>query len=331
MNKYTRYIWVAAVLLIVITGSVEGAPRLKVETSTWDFDVVDEGDTLTHTFKITNKGTEKLIIDQNIICDRPYLKADLDKYELDVDDEARLTVTLSTDGLGNRRIQAFVYLSTNDKNAAFTILAKIKPKPVPIIHVSPRKYDFGSMEQGRRKTNVFKYANVGEGMLTIKDIVYVDGQFEIVRNVSQKELESNDEGDFVIGFTAKSEGYKKGFLLLESNSSSDAGTLTKVELEAVVVRRVRGVVLEPPRPMRRSQDQPKDAPQYFKIGIKNNNPYEILITSGDKSDTATIGPNGRGSIKSLLIRDENAERIKLELDFILRKKQPPKKEEPAIE
>lgn len=322
MNKHIVRILFAALVVVLISRGAESAPKIKVEHTTWDLGEVDEGKTPapTHTFRIVNEGTDTLRIDQNIIIDRPYITVVLDKYELEMDEAANLTVTFDTTGLGNRKIRAFIYLSSNDRDIAFTVMAEIKPKPVPILRVDPARRYFGEVERGDRKSAVFTCVNVGRGILTIKGIIYIDKekQFRIVQDITQKELGPNEESNFKISFTAIRKGQHKKFLVIESNSGGEP-TLTKVELEATVVTKIRGLILGSPTAPPPDRERPQEAPKYFTVNIENKDIFEIIATYNDGNDTVLVRPGGGRSIKLPLLRDETSDRIKLAIEYIVRK------------
>lgn len=317
------------VFLSILLGSAESAPKIKAEHTTWDLAEIDEGETLTHVFRISNGGTDKLRIDQNIIVDRPYITAVLDKYELEMDEATDLTVTFDTNGLGNRTIQAFVYLSSNDRNIAFTILAKIKPRPVPILKINPAKKYFGEVELGERKNFVFNYVNVGQGTLKIKGIIYIDKekQFRKVRSVSHKELGPNEEGQFEIAFTAFRKGHHKSILIIESNSGGEP-TLTQVELEATAITKVRGVILGSLKAPPPDEKTMKEGPDFYTLNIANSDAFEISVSYNDKGDTVLIRPRGSQTLKVPVSRGETSDKIKLVIEYSLMRRRPPAK--PAV-
>jgi HYDIN/CFA65/VesB-like, Ig-like domain len=308
------------------------APKLAVEQTTWDFGTLKEGDTETHSFKLVNRGTEPLNIDHNIIVDRPdNIGVSLEKYELGVDEGTDLVVSLDTTGLGNRRIVSFIYLKYNNKTVPFTIKGRINPAPMPLLQISPIKHDFGAVEQGDPKKATFSFANIGEGVLEVKKILFItqDKGFTIVRDISKNSIEANDEGDFEIGFRSFQIGSAEGFLLIESNSGGK-GTITKVNLTGSVVPKVRGLVIEPPRPKRVEGAEPGTKPASFTVTLKNNYPFDVIVSSDDGQAITTINRAQTSQIELGLIDAETTESVKLGLEIILRKKQPPKMAEPEI-
>jgi len=329
---------VAAALFLALSSNAPAVKKLSVEQTIWDFESLDEGVIAPHTFKLVNKGTEPLNIDHNIIVDRPAnITATLDKYELGVDEGANLTVSLDTTGLGNRRIVSFIYLKYDDKTVALTIRGRINAAPVPLIQVSPMSHDFGTIEQGEARKATFTYANVGQGILEVKKILFItkDQGFIVTRDIEKTELEANDEADFDVTFRGWQTGTVEGFLLLESSSGGGPGTITKIDLSATVIPKIRGLVLEPPRPVRVEDAEPGATPGAFTLDLKNNYPFDLIVSYNDGKDTAAIERFKTSQLQLGLNETETDERLKLGLEIILRKKQPPKRPEleppPVIE
>lgn len=321
--KITLHALILMVFIASISAAANAASRLYTEHSSWDFKTVEEGDTLTHTFRIVNKSTETINIDHNIIIDRPAnIQVTLDKYELEVDEVADLNVVLDTAGLGNRQIVSFIYLSYQDKTVALTIKGSINPKPIPLLQLSPMINDFGLMEQGEAKKSVFKYANVGKGILKLKKILFItrDKGFDVVGDISKLEIAKDDEGEFEIGFRGWRNGMTEGFLLIESNSGGDPGTITKVDLKAIVIPKVRGLVIEPPNPVLRDEG---GKPRSFNINLKNNYPFDVIISPGDNGDTVLVNRNQSKLIELELIESEAVESMKFGIEIILPSKRPP--------
>ena len=333
-NKLSRRIFsalFATAILFTAFNSI-AVQKLAVEQTIWDFDTLEEGDTQTHSFKLVNKGTGPLNIDHNIIVDRPdNIKVSLEKYELGVDEGTDLVVTLDTTGLGNRRIVSFVYLKYSNKTVPFTIKGRINPTPVPLMQISPIKHDFGAIEQGDSKKTTFSFANIGKGVLEVKRILFItqDKGFSIARDISKNSLEPNDEGDFDVVFRGWQVGSAEGFLLIESNSGGK-GTITKVDLTGSVIPKVRGLVIEPPRPKRIEGAEPGTKPSAFTVTVKNNYPFDIIVSSEDGQVITTINRAKSSQIELELIDSETIESVKLGLEIILRKKQPPKTAAPEI-
>ena len=321
-----------ATAILLTAANTMAAPKLVVEQTIWDFDTMDEGDTQTHTFKLVNRGTELLNIDHNIIVDRPdNIEVSLEKYELGVDEGTNLVVTLDTTGLGNRRIVSFIYLKYADKTVPFTIKGRINPAPVPLLQISPMQHDFGAIEQGGTKRMTFSFANIGQGILEVKKVLFIteDKGFRIAREISKNNIEPDDEGDFDVVFTGWQVGSAEGFLLIESNSGGK-GTITKINLTGSVIPKIRGLVIEPPRPKRIDGGDPGAKPSALTVTLTNNYPVDVIVSSSDGQVITTINSTKTAKIDLSLIETELTESIKLGLEIILRKKQPPKLAAPDL-
>lgn len=95
-------------------------PRIVIEPESWDFGEVEFGKVVEKEFSLKNEGNEKLEINR-VSTSCGCTKAEVDKKELEPDEEGRLLVTYDSGAMGKtiigKRLERFVYLRSNDRNS----------------------------------------------------------------------------------------------------------------------------------------------------------------------------------------------------------------------
>ena len=112
------------VLAIVVLGgalSCKGGPNIYVSESVYNFGVVVEGETVSYTFVIENRGDEVLkILDVRTSCG--CTTTSLSISVLEPSEEVRLGIKLSTAGYGGLQVSKNIYVESNDPERPEIIL-----------------------------------------------------------------------------------------------------------------------------------------------------------------------------------------------------------------
>ena len=120
--RRTCLVGVTSILLVAIAGLVSIAgPSIVVIDPVYDFGVVVEGETVTHTFIIENHGDEVLRI-TNVIAGCGCTTTSLAVSILEPGRGVRLGVDVSTAGYGGLQISKQVYIKSNDPDAPQVVL-----------------------------------------------------------------------------------------------------------------------------------------------------------------------------------------------------------------
>ncbi len=98
------------------------APDIQFSETNHDFGTVKQGDILTHTFKITNEGKEKLIL-RKVKASCGCTATDPDKDIIDAGDSANIKVTFNTRGRSGRQSKSITIYSNDPKKS--TMLLRI--------------------------------------------------------------------------------------------------------------------------------------------------------------------------------------------------------------
>jgi len=117
--------WIAVVLVAstaLIAVVAQAAPRLDVDEPAFDFGSVLEGETVTHSFVLTNTGDALLVIQQaraSCGCTATFLS----KKTLAPGESLALETSLRTNGYGGRTINKTVVVKSNDPDDPEVILS----------------------------------------------------------------------------------------------------------------------------------------------------------------------------------------------------------------
>lgn len=127
MRNERSWNWVLVLLatsLAFMTVAGHATPRLVVDESPFDFGTVLEGETVTHSFVLTNAGDLLLVIQQaraSCGCTATFLS----KRTLTPGESVSLETTLRTNGYGGRTISKTVTVKSNDPDNPELILGLV--------------------------------------------------------------------------------------------------------------------------------------------------------------------------------------------------------------
>ena len=109
-----RRMWILALLgIVALAITVSAAPQISVDNSIYNFGSVLEGDSVTHTFILTNVGDETLVIGW-VRASCGCTATILSKKTLVPGESVALETTLRTNGYGGRTISKSITVKSND-------------------------------------------------------------------------------------------------------------------------------------------------------------------------------------------------------------------------
>ncbi len=158
-------------LLIILSISFAFAqmfqPHLVVQTTSHDFGKIKSGDIVSHTFVLTNNGSDILKIeDVKASCGCTAVKPE--KNELAPGESTNLLVTFNSRGRKGPQTKT-IHVTSNDpskKDLMLTISANVadaqNSSTNPVLYFSETQHDFGNVTEGEVVDYTFQFANKGD-------------------------------------------------------------------------------------------------------------------------------------------------------------------------
>ncbi len=136
--------------------------------ASWDFGTVNSGDTVTHTFDLTNSNATSLLI-LGIGSSCACLSGQIDKFRLEANDSARLKATLNPTENSDSSDE-YIYVDTysdKERSEVFRIKHQVNPKPTPILKFVSPVQTLGLMRVGQTVKLDLTVQNTGDTDLII--------------------------------------------------------------------------------------------------------------------------------------------------------------------
>ena len=151
-------------------------PKITVTPIEYDFGDIIQGETVSHTFIITNAGWDTLKI-AHVRASCGCTDASPEKNSLAPGESTNLLVSFNSKGRIGKQTK-FVYIQSNDNDIPemkLTFVGTVKTadskSELQAKFVVPEtEHDFGVVQEGKKVEYTFKIANFGTGDLLIKDI-----------------------------------------------------------------------------------------------------------------------------------------------------------------
>lgn len=201
-------------------------PKLVLQQNNFDFGDIKQGETVSHTFVLTNNGGDLLkITDVKASCGCTAAKPE--KSELAPGESTNLVVTFNSAGrMGKQTKTVRVY--TNDPQnpeMVLTIQCNIvlpteQSGGVPTIYFPETQHDFGKVNEGDKVNYTFRFSNKGTSQLLIKDIKSSCGCTAAL--LSQDNLAPGQEGTLRVELDTKNRSGKMSrTITVNSNDPKD--------------------------------------------------------------------------------------------------------------
>ena len=216
-------------LMITISAAVCAqlmGPKLLVQPLNHDFGTIEQGETVTHVFVLTNNGGDLLTI-LNVQTSCGCTAAQPEKNELAPGESTNLKVTFNSAGRQGAQ-KKNITIKTNDTENPLLKLtisgtvtkSKNLSANVPVLYFSETKHDFGKVKEGNVVEYTFKFHNKGNETLTIKDVRTSCGCTAAL--VSSEKLEPGVEGTLKVELDTKNRSGKMSrTITIQSNDPKD--------------------------------------------------------------------------------------------------------------
>ena len=315
-----RVIYYALLLAAFIAAGAsiaEAASKARIQNTKIDFGKIEEGGSETRTIIIKNIGDSKLEIEKVETNSDSLIPTIIDKT-IEPDSEGEIEVKFDTTGIKPCRLIKYVYVypSDRERSVAVTCSAIVVPVNTPMIKFERYNIDLGVVYPGEKVNKTIKYSNVGSTDLEIEPIQYIDQQFEIIRNVTQRTLAPGGNGFFQISFEGRIPGSVDSFILLKSNSAD--GPYSKVSITGQVTQ--KSFVIGGLRLINTPEDT-EGKSQEYELDFKNfNTPYKLRVTrlnGTQKGQSFNLDANRSISDTFQLDPEEPGKKISIQLDIII--------------
>jgi len=200
-------------------------PKLVLQQNSFDFGDIKQGETVSHTFVLTNSGGDLLKI-TNVQASCGCTAAVPEKSELAPGESTNLPVKFNSTGRQGLQKKT-VKISTNDPTApemtvtiTGNVVAGEQSVAVPTIYFPETQHDFGKVSEGEKVNYTFRFVNKGTSELIIKDVKSSCGCTAALLNSSN--LKPGQEGTLKVEFDTKNRSGKNSkTVTVQSNDPKD--------------------------------------------------------------------------------------------------------------
>jgi uncharacterized cupredoxin-like copper-binding protein len=200
-------------------------PKLVLQQNSFDFGDIKQGETVSHTFVLTNSGGDLLKI-TNVQASCGCTAAVPEKSELAPGESTNLPVKFNSTGRQGMQKKT-VKIFTNDPQApemtvtiSGNVVAGEQSGAVPTIYFPETQHDFGKVSEGEKVNYTFRFVNKGTSELIIKDVKSSCGCTAALLNSSN--VKPGQEGTIKVEFDTKNRSGKNSkTVTVQSNDPKD--------------------------------------------------------------------------------------------------------------
>ena len=200
-------------------------PKLVLQQNSFEFGDIKQGETVSHTFVLTNSGGDLLKI-ANVQASCGCTAAVPEKSELAPGESTNLTVKFNSTGRQGAQKKT-VKIFTNDPQApemtvtiTGNVVAGDQSGAVPTIYFPESQHDFGKVSEGEKVNYTFRFVNKGTSELIIKDVKSSCGCTAALLNSSN--IKPGQEGTLKVEFDTKNRSGKNSkTVTVQSNDLKD--------------------------------------------------------------------------------------------------------------
>jgi uncharacterized cupredoxin-like copper-binding protein len=200
-------------------------PKLVIQQNSFDFGAIKQGETVSHTFVLTNSGGDLLKIN-NVRASCGCTAASPEKSELAPGESTNLTVKFNSTGRNGNQVKT-VTVFTNDPQSPemkITISGNVvngeQSGGVPTIYFPEVQHDFGQVSEGEKVNYTFSFINKGTSELIIKDVKSSCGCTAAL--LSSSNIKPGQEGTIKVEFDTKNKSGKNSkTVTVQSNDPKD--------------------------------------------------------------------------------------------------------------
>ncbi len=213
-------------------------PKLVLQQNSHEFGNIKQGETVSHTFVLSNSGGDLLKI-SNVQASCGCTAAAPEKNELAPGESTNLTVKFNSTGrMGAQKKTVRIY--SNDPQSPemmITITGTIvlpteTSSAAPTIYFPETQHDFGKVNEGDKVDYTFKFSNKGSSSLLIKDIKTSCGCTAAL--LSQDNLTPGQEGTLKVELDTKNRSGKMSrTITVNSNDPKDPAKILTIYADIV--------------------------------------------------------------------------------------------------
>lgn len=183
-------------------------PKIYFPSDTYDFGTIKQGEIVSHTFPIVNKGDDTLKI-QSVLTSCGCTAAELKEKEIAPGQVVNLKIDFNSAGKIGQQIK-YISIASNDKdNAQSRVILRgsvleekyapaVAADTTPHITFTETEFDFGEVKEGQVVTHIFNFSNTGKSVLEIKSIQTSCGCTAVV--IATKVLQPGEAGSLRVDF-----------------------------------------------------------------------------------------------------------------------------------
>jgi uncharacterized cupredoxin-like copper-binding protein len=212
-------------------------PKLVLQQNSFDFGDIKQGETVSHTFVLTNSGGDLLKI-TNVQASCGCTAASPEKSELAPGESTDLTVKFNSTGRMGKQLKT-VKIYTNDPESpemTLTINGNVvtgeQTGTVPTIYFPETQHDFGQVSEGEKVNYTFRFVNKGQSELVIKDVKSSCGCTAAL--LSSNNIKPGQEGTIKVEFDTKNRSGKNSkTVTVQSNDPKDGTKILTIYANVV--------------------------------------------------------------------------------------------------
>lgn len=213
-------------------------PKLVLQQNSFDFGDIKQGQTVSHTFVLTNNGGDLLkISDVKASCG--CTAAAPDKNELAPGESTNLKVSFNSTGRMGKQSKTVRIYSNDPQNPemVLTITGNIvspggNNNNSPVIYFPETQHDFGKVNEGAKVNYTFRFMNKGTSELIIKDVRSSCGCTAAL--LSSDTLKPGQEGTIKVEFnTQNRSGKNSKTITVQSNDPKDPAKILTIYADIV--------------------------------------------------------------------------------------------------
>jgi Protein of unknown function (DUF1573) len=213
-------------------------PKLVLQQNSFDFGDIKQGETVSHTFVISNNGGDLLKI-SNVQASCGCTAAAPEKNELAPGESTNLTVKFNSSGRQGMQKKTVKIFTNDPQNPEMVItingnvvLAGENSGGLPTIYFTETQHDFGKVNEGEKVNYTFSFANKGTSVLTIKDIKTSCGCTAAL--LSQDNLTPGQQGTLKVELDTKNRSGKMSrTITVNSNDPKDPAKVLTIYADII--------------------------------------------------------------------------------------------------
>jgi hypothetical protein len=210
-------------------------PKLVLQQSSFDFGDIKQGETVSHTFVLSNSGGDLLkITDVKASCG--CTAAAPEKNELAPGESTNLVVKFNSTGRQGKQTKTVRIFSNDPQNSEMllTITGNVvldkESGSLPKIFFPETQHDFGQVKEGDKVDYTFKFVNNGSSNLIIKDVKTSCGCTAAL--LSADNLNPGQEGTIRVELnTANRSGKMSRTVTIQSNDPNEPAKILTISAD----------------------------------------------------------------------------------------------------